>query len=323
MSGKKRCGLRSVPSLFRVFANGVHAAPQEWRRHYKETALLYGRVAGRLTWSVNARSLRSLALGSVVSLRSPPSAFRSLRSISAAALPALALLRPPALQAFDLRSQLSSLRSFVLRFTPKKSGIFEKKERSRRTHIFPENGIFGFCSASAPQKQDLQKSTLHNTQLWCIFYPSAFGYGKCPITCVMYKPLRLWLRGSTFLQKLRPIDRLCRRSLVLRLVAPTARLSRRATSAPTLRPTAFAGVRSPLFPSPPDRLCRRSTSDGVGFGANDRPSASRLWRGVSVGFAIADFARYDFASVAASVLRGFLCLRYRSDNNKYSVLRTP
>lgn len=97
----------------------------------------------------------------------------------------------------------------------------------------------------------------------------------------------------------------------------------RATSAPTLRTTAFAGVRSPLFPSPPDRLCRRSTSDGVGFGANDRPSASRLWRGVSVGFAIADFARYDFASVAASVLRGFLCLRYRSDNNKYSVLRTP
>lgn len=148
-------------------------------------------------------------------------------------------VRPP------LRSSARSARSF-LRFTPKKSGIFEKKERSKRTHIFPENGIFGFCSASAPQKQDLQKSTLHNTQLWCIFYPSAFGYGKCPITCVMYKPLRLWLRGSTFLQKLRPIDRLCRRSLVLRLVAPTARLCRRATSAPTLRPTAFPGVRSPL-----------------------------------------------------------------------------
>lgn len=60
MTDKKLCGLRSVPSLFRVFANGVHAAPQEWRRHYKETALLYGRVAGRLTWSVNARSLSSL-----------------------------------------------------------------------------------------------------------------------------------------------------------------------------------------------------------------------------------------------------------------------
>ena len=102
--------------------------------------------------------------------------------------------------------------------------------------------------------------------------------------------------------------------------------------------TAFAGVR--LFSAwslrppelcscdlrsdaPPARLCRRSTSDGVGFGANDRPSASRLWRGVSVGFAIADFARYDFASVAASVLRVFMCLRYRSDNNRYSVLRTP
>lgn len=68
MTDKKLCGLRSVPPLFRVFANGVHAAPQEWRRHYKEAALLYGRVAGRFTWSVNARSLRSLALGSVVSL---------------------------------------------------------------------------------------------------------------------------------------------------------------------------------------------------------------------------------------------------------------
>lgn len=59
----------------------------------------------------------------------------------------------------------------------------------------------------------------------------------------------------------------------------------RATSAPTLRPTAFAGVRSPLFPSPPDRLCRRSTSDGVGFGANDRPSASAFGRVALVGFA--------------------------------------
>ena len=139
MTAKKRCGLRSVPSLFRVFANGVHAAPQEWRRHYKETALLYGRVAGRFTWSVNARSLRSLALGSVVSLRSPPSAFRSLRSFSAAALPALALLRPPALQAFDLRSQFRSLRSFVSPFhSENKSGIFEKKERSGERTFFPK-----------------------------------------------------------------------------------------------------------------------------------------------------------------------------------------
>lgn len=139
MTVKKRCDLRSVPSLFRVFANGVHAAPQEWRRHYKETALLYGRVAGRSTLSVNARSLRSLALGSVVSLRSPPSAFRSLRSVSAAALPALALLRPTALQAFDLRSQFRSLRSFVSPFHSEKvSGIFEKKERSGERTFFPK-----------------------------------------------------------------------------------------------------------------------------------------------------------------------------------------
>lgn len=92
-------------------------------------------------------------------------------------------------------------------FGYEKKRYFWRKRAFRRTHIFPKNGIFGFCSASAPQKHDLQKSTLHNTQLWCIFYPSAFGYGKCTITCVMYKPLRLWLRGSTFLQRQPPTDR--------------------------------------------------------------------------------------------------------------------
>lgn len=85
-------------------------------------------------------SLAPLArLGSVVSLRSPPSAFRSLRSVSAAALPALALLRPIALQAFDLRSQFRSLRSFVSPFhSENKSGIFEKKERSGERTFFPK-----------------------------------------------------------------------------------------------------------------------------------------------------------------------------------------
>ena len=173
------------------------------------------------------------------SARLPPPFTRSARSRQRLCLPWLHSARPPCRRSTSV-SQFRSLRSFVSPFHSEKvSGIFEKKERSRRTHIFPENGIFGFCSASAPQKQDLQKSTLHNTQLWCIFYPSAFGYGKCPITCVMYKPLRLWLRGSTFLQKLRPIDRLCRRSLVLRLVAPTARL-------PGVRPPLLSSDRPPF-----------------------------------------------------------------------------
>ena len=171
--------------------------------------------------------------------RLPPPFARSARSRQRLCLPWLRSARPP-LQAFDLRFAVPLAPLVRSPFhSENKSGIFEKKERSRRTHIFPENGIFGFCSASAPQKQDLQKSTLHNTQLWCIFYPSAFGYGKCPITCVMYKPLRLWLRGSTFLQKLRPIDRLCRRSLVLRLVAPPAR-------ALLVRPPLQRSARPPL-----------------------------------------------------------------------------
>lgn len=117
----------SFPSLRQWGA----CCPPKRRRDYKETALLYGRVAGRLTWSVNARSLRSLALGSVVSLRSPPSAFRSLRSFSAAALPALATLRPPALSVRPpFRSSARSARSF-LRFTPKRKAVFSRKKSVR------------------------------------------------------------------------------------------------------------------------------------------------------------------------------------------------
>lgn len=117
----------SFPSLRQWGA----CCPPKRRRDYKETALLFGRVAGRLTWSVNARSLRSLALGSVVSLRSPPSAFRSLRSFSAAALPALATLRPPALSVRPpFRSSARSARSF-LRFTPKRKAVFSRKKSVR------------------------------------------------------------------------------------------------------------------------------------------------------------------------------------------------
>lgn len=90
----------SFPSLRQW---GALLPPPKRRRDYKETALLYGRVAGRLTWSVNARSLCSLAIGSVVSL-----SLASLRSplaplVLGIAPPALATLRPTALQAFDLR----------------------------------------------------------------------------------------------------------------------------------------------------------------------------------------------------------------------------
>ena len=45
MTEKKLCGLRSVPSLFRLFANGVHAAPQKGeettkRLHFSSAELL-------------------------------------------------------------------------------------------------------------------------------------------------------------------------------------------------------------------------------------------------------------------------------------------
>lgn len=199
MTDKKLCGLRSVPSLFRLFANGVHCCPPKKAKRLQRDCTSLRPSCWPLHF-VGKCSLAPLArhwlgrLAPLASLRLPLAPL-VLGSGSAC----LGYAPPARLEACDLRSQLNSLRSFVLRFTPKKSGIFEKKERSRRTHIFPGNGMFGFCSASATQKHNSQKSTLHNTQLCDIFYPSAFGYGKCHITCVMYKPLRLWLRGSTFL----------------------------------------------------------------------------------------------------------------------------
>lgn len=165
MTEKKLCGLRSVPSLFRVSPIWSACCRPVRRRHYKETALPYARVAGRCTLSVNARSLRSLALGSVVSL-----SLASLRSplaplVLGSGFACLGYATPARLVACDLRSQLRSLRSFVSPFhSEKKSGIFEKKERSRRTHIFPENVMFGFCSASATQKHE-SKQILYITSL--------------------------------------------------------------------------------------------------------------------------------------------------------------
>ena len=120
MTDKKLCGLRSVPSLFRVFANGVHAAPQEWRRHYKETALLFGRVAVRLTWSANARSLRSLGKARSSPFgRLPPHFARSARFRQRLCLPWLCSARPPSRRSTSARNSARSARSF-LRFTPKR-----------------------------------------------------------------------------------------------------------------------------------------------------------------------------------------------------------
>ena len=103
--------------------------------------------------------------GSVVSLRSPPSAFRSLRSFSAAALPALATLRPTALQAFDLRFAvpLAPLVRFSVSLRKQKR-YFREKRAFRGTHIFPENGIFGFFSVSTPKKHE-SKQILYITSL--------------------------------------------------------------------------------------------------------------------------------------------------------------
>ena len=126
-------------------------------------------------------------------LRLPPSAFLSLTLGFGSGYACL-----------GYAVKLTYVRLFFA-FGYEKSGIFEKKERSGERTFFPKMECWVFVPPPLHKNKTLQKSTLHNTQLWDIFYPSAFGYGKCPITCVMYKPLRLWLRGSTFLQSsLRP-----------------------------------------------------------------------------------------------------------------------
>lgn len=100
----------------------------------------------------------------------------------------------------------------------------------------------------------------------------------------MYKPLRLWLRGSTFL--LRCSDQ----STALQAFAcsPLGRSDRpsfaRATSAPTLRPPALWAfvLRFPASARPPLPAfdLRR-----VGCGAINRPSASAFGWVALVGFA--------------------------------------
>lgn len=151
----------SFPSLRQWGA----CCPPKRRRDYKETALLFGRVAGRFTWSVKARSLRSLGQArSSRSARLPPPFARSARSRQRLCLPWLRSARPPSRRSTSA-SQFRSLRSFVSPFhSEKESGIFEKKERSRRTPIFHENGMFGFFSVSTPKKHE-SKQILYITSL--------------------------------------------------------------------------------------------------------------------------------------------------------------
>lgn len=120
MTDKKLCGLRSVPSLFRVSPIWSACCRPVRRGHYKETALLYGRVAGRLTLSANARLLRSLGQArSSRSARLPPPFARSARFRQRLCLPWLCSARPPSRRSTSARCLARSARSF-LRFTPKR-----------------------------------------------------------------------------------------------------------------------------------------------------------------------------------------------------------
>ena len=136
MTDKKLCGLRSVPSLFRVSPIWSACCRPVRRRHYKETALLYGRVAGRLTWSANARSLRSLGEArSSRSARLPPPFARSARFRQRLCLPWLCYARPPCRRSTSARCSARSARSF-LRFTPKRKAVFSRKKSVRGERTF-------------------------------------------------------------------------------------------------------------------------------------------------------------------------------------------
>ena len=84
----------------------------------------------------------------------------------------------------------------------------------------------------------------------------------------------------------------------------------RATSAPTLRPTAFAGVRSPLSRLRPTAFAGVRPPTGSAAGRMTAPPppplAGSLW------------------SALPPSLHGFAPMSpLRSDDNKYSMLRTP
>ena len=103
-------------------------------------------------------SLAPLArLGSVVSLRSPPSAFRSLRSFSAAALPALATLRPPALQAFDLRFAVPLAPLVRSPLCSEKTAVFSRKKsvQGERT-FFPKMECLVFLRIHSEKHESKQ-----------------------------------------------------------------------------------------------------------------------------------------------------------------------
>ena len=148
MTYKKLCGLRSVPSLFRLFANGVHCCPPKKAKRLQRdcTSLRPSCWPLHLVGKCSLAPLARPWLGRLAPLASLRLSLAPL--VLGSGFACLGFAPPERFEAFDLRSQFRSLRSFVLRFTPKKSGIFEKKERSRRTHIFPENGMFGFSPLS-------------------------------------------------------------------------------------------------------------------------------------------------------------------------------
>lgn len=122
----------SFPSLRQWGA----CCPPKRRRDYKETALLYGRVAGRLTWSVNARSLRSLALGSVgfaslASLRlslAPLVLGSGFACLGYAPAARLTGVRPP------LHNSARSARSFSVSL--RKKAVFSRKKSVQGERTF-------------------------------------------------------------------------------------------------------------------------------------------------------------------------------------------
>ena len=96
--------------------------------------------------------------GSVVSLRSPPSAFRSLRSVSAAALPALALLRPPAFAGVrpPLAVPLAPLVHFSVSLRKEKRYFREKRAFKVNAHFSRKWNVW-FFSAIATKNMKASK----------------------------------------------------------------------------------------------------------------------------------------------------------------------
>ena len=126
-----------------------------------------------------ARSARSVRLGRLPSVASLRLSLAPL--VLGSGFACLGYAPPERFEAFDLRSQFRSLRSFVSPFHSEKiSGIFEKKERSGERTFFTKMAYLVFVPPPL-HKNKICKKVLYITRSYGAFFiPPPLATGNAP-----------------------------------------------------------------------------------------------------------------------------------------------